>query len=454
MKSKKWFLLIALCLCFGVMAIGIYAAATASLNITGNLGFTMHEGMVTVKVQMQDIAVACDNGTASERTTRIVEKTIKGSNQGTTTTLDLGEIYFYYGAYDDGSGNVTSKVYDIVFNITVTNISTKPTTMKVPMPTVADSGIEIVHGTTASYYTTLTDGYETMIGANSSTTVKFALRLIDTDYESWTGKQVSFNLSGITFSPFYKIATATDANELIRNKLYVEMGEYNGEPIRWYAFAKENASGVYESLLDVNFNSQTPTSGSYYFISEYMLGSCVFHEGMESDLLNAEYNYSLLKNEINELSTTYSFTNTAVYKQITKRNLEGENYYNEDYVPDVKKSADTLNQKLWALSINEYSLLVNTSCEYYEEEGDVSYKFASNTNKTYGYAAQISTPTITGTSRENMWWLRTPIYDDGQEAGCSISDISNYNSYYSSCLHDIQITIELCGIRPGFQLSF
>ncbi|MBE7074591.1 MAG: hypothetical protein E7376_01245, partial [Clostridiales bacterium] len=57
-KYKTFLFASMLALCIGVMGFGIYAAMSASLNVTGNLGFTMHDCMIQIEGQVKNLAKA------------------------------------------------------------------------------------------------------------------------------------------------------------------------------------------------------------------------------------------------------------------------------------------------------------------------------------------------------------------------------------------------------------
>ena len=73
----------------------------------------------------------------------------------------------------------------------------------------------------------------------------------------------------------------TDISEgLIPTKIsrnYVEMGSYNGEPLRWYVFAKGDVDGNNMASFTQTLDSGSKLeSGTYYFISECILENYAF----------------------------------------------------------------------------------------------------------------------------------------------------------------------------------
>lgn len=115
MKKSKYSLLLSvltLVLCIGVMATGIYAAKTAILNISGNLGFSMHDAIVDVVGTVKNVAEESGDGV----TTKNIERVIRGPQGETTDEIinsqDLGNLYFYGDR-------------DMIFTFTFKNISSK-----------------------------------------------------------------------------------------------------------------------------------------------------------------------------------------------------------------------------------------------------------------------------------------------------------------------------------------
>lgn len=151
--------LLTLVLCIGVMVTGIYAAQTAVLNMSGQLGFSMHDAIVDVSGTIENVADG-DNAV-----TKTIDRVIKGPSGSSTDTvtnnLDLGDLYFYKGR-------------DMIFMFTFKNISTGgfQATISINIPT--SSNIAQV----------LSDGYDKLpttkiLLAGKKNTVKFALRLTD-----------------------------------------------------------------------------------------------------------------------------------------------------------------------------------------------------------------------------------------------------------------------------------
>ena len=117
MKSKNsriYLLICTLALCIGLASFGVYAALSASLNISGTLGFNMHNAMVEISGEVKNIAQADDDANYI-KTSKNIQNVVMGSTSGISQgELKLGNLYFYKGL-DEVSG--TGKVLDIVTNL-------------------------------------------------------------------------------------------------------------------------------------------------------------------------------------------------------------------------------------------------------------------------------------------------------------------------------------------------
>ena len=265
-KTSLWFSFCTLVLCLGVMTFGVYSALSASLNMSGTLGFNMHNCIVSVEGTIYNMAEFLDSNTV-KKVNKPIQRAIMGGENTTSANLDIGTLNFYRGAYTDGE-TITAKTYDIIFEIKFTNMHTKAISAIFPIPTVSNSNISIISGEDNNYtaFKSENSTYQTRILQNSSTTVKFALHLDDS---SAVLSNVTLNWHNISF---------IEAPDLLYNYdkendyYYLEMGVNpfnNNEPLRWISFAKydENIQG-----FDFFDKSEEPVSGgTYYFISELVM---------------------------------------------------------------------------------------------------------------------------------------------------------------------------------------
>ncbi|MBQ7884837.1 MAG: hypothetical protein IJ318_01925, partial [Clostridia bacterium] len=121
MKKSILISITTLVLCLCVMAFGVYSAISANLNITGNLGFNIHDCVVGVSGTIYNLSEMDSDGTSARLYDKTLGTTIMGGESTTTSTISLGDMYFYHGDYVDPETKMSKvKKYDIVFKITIT----------------------------------------------------------------------------------------------------------------------------------------------------------------------------------------------------------------------------------------------------------------------------------------------------------------------------------------------
>lgn len=126
MKKRKFSMLLniaVLCLCVAAIAIGVYSAKNASLNVTGTIGFVAHDckvevyGKITGAVDSSNNTITANTGTAtvifeeSEGTGKLV-------TENTNNSWNIGDIYF-----DDLNTSGNTIANDIVITLTLKNVS-------------------------------------------------------------------------------------------------------------------------------------------------------------------------------------------------------------------------------------------------------------------------------------------------------------------------------------------
>ena len=127
MKKRKLNLLIDIaivCLCVCAIAIGVYSAKTASLNVSGTIGFQAHNCKVRVLGKITGAVDASNNAITSNTSTATINYTDSSNTSqgklidGTADTWNFGSIFF-----DDLNTDKYHEVNDIVFTFTITNES-------------------------------------------------------------------------------------------------------------------------------------------------------------------------------------------------------------------------------------------------------------------------------------------------------------------------------------------
>ena len=127
MKKRKFNILLniaVLCMCVCAIAIGVYSAKTASLNVSGTIGFTAHNckvrvlGKITGAVNASNVAL--DPATTPALNYYDSTDNTKGKLiDGTADSWNFDKIYF-----DDLNAEGDAIATDIVFTFTLTNEST------------------------------------------------------------------------------------------------------------------------------------------------------------------------------------------------------------------------------------------------------------------------------------------------------------------------------------------
>lgn len=423
MKRKfSMFLNIAmLCLCVCGIAFGVYSAQQARLNISGNLGFTAHNAFVSVTGAVKNIA-QIENDNVVSKTDMQIDKIVKAADSANPVniTMPLGDMYFY-----SNNNNVSAE--DIVFELTFTNLGKTDIMATITKPSIS-STISVIDNSDGNHglYITFDENnqYSKFIMHGKSIIVRFALHL--NDMLSLSTK-ISFNMP-INFEDYQMFKNANNFfwnNNSNNTRTYVTMGSKDGKELRWYIFARgdgTNMRAVKSSVLNAN---KTLDAGTYWFISEYVLGVKKFSS------TDNTYNGSTIQTYLSGTGAS-SFINKhgitaqdAVYSQITARTLEDA----ADAENHVGALTKVENQKLWLLSVSELKYLNNdTAC-------DTKYKNSSATYSTI--IAQNTTPTA------SFWWLRSP-YD------------SSATAFYvdsSGKVQDSNVTMTMKGVRAAFQIT-
>lgn len=155
-KNSKIFLsILTLILCVGVMITGIYSLPSATLNIGGTLGFTMHNAVVEVTGTIYNIAQKDAEGYIKADQT--IKKTTMGADSSeTTNNLSLGDLEFY-------------KKTPMIFSLTFRNLSEQRLVAIIDKPNLGTNVRFITSGEYDSMPTTKN------LSVDGTTTLYFAL---------------------------------------------------------------------------------------------------------------------------------------------------------------------------------------------------------------------------------------------------------------------------------------
>ena len=393
-KKNYWFAVVTMVLCLGVMATGIYAAKTAMLKLGGTLGFNMHNCLVEVSGSISNVAQKQTDGSYI-KTTKTISNAIMGGEKSdtsvTTTELDLGALEFYTGE-------------DMIFELSFKNLSSHSV--------IASFGIEYTNTKVSQVESGSYDELPAtkIISTGGRTTLNFALHLAD---ETAVMNGFAFTIT----AEFEELTYVKDTAG--RNCIVMGKDETTGTELLWYPFAY-SASGE-----EGTFTSFDPTnditSGSYYFISKYILMDSMWGQyNYTNETYGTDYGTeSFVQPIVNgtgsgSIYEKYDMSNYTLYKAITKRDLPSEIFEFEGYHGQTSVAK---NQTMWILNLNEI------------------YLFASSTDRI--------AETLTNSS---IWWLRT-------------TTVSNSNDDISVCVINangdggLQYAYSEYGIRPAFQIT-
>ena len=257
MKSKSRLLIniITLCLCISAIAIGVYSAKNASLNVTGTIGFEAHD----VKFKVSGV-VNCANGSSGSATltdTNIAEKSFDAT--GTTISsfaYDVGTLRFNDAIEN---GNI------VTVSLTFTNLA------KFTMGVSFSAMPELVNGEIAIQGTSLTvtnNGSNVSVGksvkvlVNESKTLVITIKMNQNtlyDSDDLTGNlKMNLSLNKYT-APAYSegllyelntdgtgakvtgIGTCTDETIIVPSKVTINGTEYAVTEVGVGAFGDSQA---------------------------------------------------------------------------------------------------------------------------------------------------------------------------------------------------------------------
>lgn len=390
-KHKQGFLfqIISICLCIAAIAIGVYSIMQGQLNISGNIGFTMHDCMVTVEGRVKNVALMDENGSSASMGDMEIKKTIMGADSATINTLNLQDLYFCEFNDVDNPGSL--KVYDLIFELTFTNVCDFLIKAQISKPTTSNSTISVYdYNTNTVKYSNYTDFSGDVctkyIKAKESTTIRFALHL---NNKTQISNLVTFNMK-LDFSEYSKtslevkksisLTSSDSADYAFVNAFpyYIVYGaNTNGStetPLQWHIVGKteldsnndeqvvaleaSDLTQLATGKLDANVNyvmlsryvlSASATNGTYSGISwqneffyctsgsaQYRASYLTIDETKEIgvNVPAYDYSYSNIRKYLNNNSvkTGYSVTTGITYNYSSTSSYDGETYSADNVV--------------------------------------------------------------------------------------------------------------------------
>ena len=301
--KRKFSLLInlaTLVLCISAIAIGVYSAKQASLNVSGTVGFTAHDCKVEVTGTIKGHATGPDDApiTTPQDITSVTVKDTK--------TLDLGTIYF---SDMTSSGEINPITLTLNFeNLSDFDVEVKLTTLTIDGITITpDKTSVILSNKSAAEADKKNNIVVTLTCSSASTGITPEEKQI-----------LQVNMAKYAF-----IVQSGATNESTRN--YVTMGTYiqdsTTKDIRWYIFARGDGSTMNAVNANIVENDSALPAGTYWFISEYVLGSSVFNDKYSTYEGSIIQKY-LTGTEKGSFIDTYGIdSSNPVYSKITGRTI-------------------------------------------------------------------------------------------------------------------------------------
>ena len=249
MKKRKFNLLLeiaTICLCVAAIAIGVYSAKNASLNVSGTIGFEAHNVKATISAQIRGDGVT-GSTVSADGTPRIDYATIGNTVNLTgteTTTQSLALSKFYFS--DMGESGTPADIY---LKISVTNNSAFNIKVYFDVPNI--TGVTATIGEGYSSYLKL--GKTTDSDKSGNIVLKLSLNANDSgDYDNLTTENnLNLTMHLEKYEDYYvksiteSVYNGTDFADVTTSRLCTQLGhgtkeDLNGaefKQLEWYAFA-------------------------------------------------------------------------------------------------------------------------------------------------------------------------------------------------------------------------
>lgn len=460
-KFSLWLNIATICLCICAIAIGVYAVQSATLNVSGSVGFKAHNVEYTASASAKNFATDKEGDDFKDDFTDVADGTL------TDNKLSLQTMYF-----SDKSGEVPN----IELKITITNNSKFAISITPESESCQGVDITSTGATSAANGETATITYTLSLQKNSSG-----------EYDNITANTLSISIKLEKKTISYK--TDTNGNTIVVNKFddsdktiwnntlgvilnvnnelgytldspcyatyfpyYITMGDKDGTAIKWLIVGTNN-NGTITALTtgdkEILETGKLLADTTYVALSAETLTTQEFlsnsnHEYDSSTRINvntktdyaslgvnaSDYYASDIREYLNgTFKTSFELTDTII--KVAPRSVS-ELYDNIGTVSEGKissKESVTGSDEFWLLSQAEVDTLFEENIIINSED----YKLAS---------ASITTMMGEDNETTTAWWLRSPkssfyVYHVG-DVGLL------YIDYYVS--NNTQ-----CSVRPAFQ---
>ena len=195
MKKRKFNILLniaVLCMCVCAIAIGVYSAKTASLNVSGTIGFTAHNCEIAIKGEMNAYEKLADG--TNQAVTKYFNSTNAEGGEAKTITGSSNPWNIGNVCFDDLNTDKYHQINDISFTFEVTNMSAYYVDVTVDQNCIGSDRIFIYAPNNGE--TLAPKGQD---GASVTLIVKFQLQKVNEEYSSITDVPLS-NISLLNFT--------------------------------------------------------------------------------------------------------------------------------------------------------------------------------------------------------------------------------------------------------------
>ena len=497
MKKRKFNLLLqiaTLCLCVVAIAFGVYSAKSASLNVSGTVGFNAHNCLVEITGKYT--ACKTNNATTREETNLNNGQVIKVGGSAVddyNKTLNITDTMYFSDLATDGD--------KIVIELTITNKSAFKITVNAPAPTYTKAdGI-----TAITIVTCATSNASFTLDKDASETITLTFTLSDVENAESIDPTSQFNIN-LSFekyvSPYYISpivetlvgSGGKDQKQPAVNKLCMTMGhsivDETGDgttagtdgktktPLVWYAFAVKGEGDTYTrpsfvpdsnisittgtnevwySLFNVDMSKVDYKGYTYWFIQQYVVAGGYKLNDSDSSyqkgiLFNSNpnsgenYNNTYAQVDNNKKSPIYTYLESehaiktgvkaeepsGIESRVVNEKYEVNSRYTNTTTEDGKYYLSCqFTSKYWLLNHEELGLLCNKPIGL----SAYGYKY-----KAYGINNRDGG--INGYGA--LWWLRSPNANLGNSAHC-VGILGSFD-YYS-------VDFSSVGVRAAFQIQ-
>ncbi len=313
MKKRKFNLLLeiaTLCLCVAAIVFGVYSAKTASLNVTGTIGFNAHNCLVDVTAKLTgDGVITNSDGTKTTSPNGNVRR--EPSNLTAIFDANIGKIEFgslYFADMD----TINGKAAPIKIIFTIVNNSAFDIKADVTIPTnsemsiIADKESVKIEKDKTKNIATITITF-TLNNPEADLKIPLDLSGIKFDFTKFEFKKSDIELNRVDKT------NGDDIDKNIPANYYITYGKNKNVAQQWYLIGKYESDELV-ALTDTDITTDTSSGETKYSMKD-------------------EITYAFLSKYV--LSTSVDagayYSNRLFYNVNCYRNKNDNKYYNYEY---------------------------------------------------------------------------------------------------------------------------